>query len=201
MAERRAEIADRSGERRTTISQRIKSDRAHRSIFERASARALGLNRNPIVRISAPANEARENDVAQWRRIACDGSCSVLLLAAVPRSTGAAFAFDNGQYNDVPPDIRAWFKSVMAPNGVPCCDISDGHRTEYDVRNGAYWVPIEGEWMLVPERAIIRDARQSGRRGRGLVRAPPRRASSSAASCRRTRCRRRRHCEIASMKQ
>ena len=70
---------------------------------------------------------------------------------------GAALAFDNGQYDNVPSDIRAWFKSVMAPNGVPCCDISDGHRTSYDVRNGAYWVPIEGEWMMVPERAIIRD--------------------------------------------
>ena len=57
----------------------------------------------------------------------------------------------------MPPDIRAWFKSVMAPNGVPCCDISDGHRTDYDVREGTYWVPIEGQWMEVPERAIIRD--------------------------------------------
>jgi hypothetical protein len=40
---------------------------------------------------------------------------------------------------------------------VPCCDESDGHRTTYDVRGGAYWVPIEGQWMQVPERAVIRD--------------------------------------------
>jgi hypothetical protein len=71
--------------------------------------------------------------------------------------TSAAFAVDNGQYDHVPPDIRSWFKSVIAPNGVPCCDVSDGHRTEYDVRGGAYWVPIEGQWMEVPERAVIRD--------------------------------------------
>lgn len=80
---------------------------------------------------------------------------------AVPASlamiAGAALAFDNGQYDNVPPDIRARLKSVIAPNGVPCCDISDGHRTSYDVRGGAYWVPIEGEWMMVPERAVIRD--------------------------------------------
>jgi hypothetical protein len=79
------------------------------------------------------------------------------LLVVATALSGAALAFDNGQYDNVSPDIRAWFKSVMAPNGVPCCDISDGHRTEYDVRNGAYWVPIEGTWMLVPDRAIIRD--------------------------------------------
>ena len=79
------------------------------------------------------------------------------LLACLSVLASAAIAFDNGQYENVAPDIRAWFKSVMAPNGVPWCDISDGHRTTYDVRQGAYWVPIEGEWMVVPERAVIRD--------------------------------------------
>src|SRR6201995_3279574 len=81
----------------------------------------------------------------------------VYLLACSAALMGSALAFDNGQYNDVPADIRAWFKSVMAPNGVPCCDIADGHRTEYDVRDGAYWVPIEGQWMPVPAHAVIRD--------------------------------------------
>ncbi len=81
----------------------------------------------------------------------------VALLACVSALTGAALAFDNGQYDNVSPDIRAWFKAVTAPNGVPCCDIADGHRTDYDFRKGAYWVPIEGQWMAVPERAIIRD--------------------------------------------
>jgi hypothetical protein len=97
--------------------------------------------------------QARGNAVeVRMRRIAL-----VALLAGMTALTGAALAFDNGQYGNVSSDIRAWFKGVMAPNGVPCCDISDGHRTDYDVRNGAYWVPIEGEWMAVPERAIIRD--------------------------------------------
>ena len=67
-------------------------------------------------------------------------------------------AIDRGQFDNVPDDVRAWFRSVIAPNGVPCCDESDGHRTAYDMRDGAYWVPIEGEWMRVPERAVIRDA-------------------------------------------
>jgi hypothetical protein len=70
----------------------------------------------------------------------------IALLACLSGLAGAAFAFDNGQYQNVPPEIRAWFKGVIAPNGVPCCDIADGHRTEYDFREGAYWVPIEGQW-------------------------------------------------------
>jgi hypothetical protein len=80
----------------------------------------------------------------------------IILLASLSVLTSAALAFDNGQFENVPPDIRAWFKSVMAPNGVPCCDISDGHR-KYNFREGSYWVPIEGQWMAVPAHAIIRD--------------------------------------------
>ena len=61
----------------------------------------------------------------------------VALLACLPVLASTALAFDNGQFEHVAPDVRAWFKSVIAPNGVPCCDVSDGHRTEYDVRAGA----------------------------------------------------------------
>ena len=81
----------------------------------------------------------------------------IVLLAGLCVVTGAAFAFDNGHYENVPPDIRAWFKGVIAPNGVPCCDIADGHRTEYEFREGGYWVPIEGQWMPVPAHAVILD--------------------------------------------
>ena len=51
-----------------------------------------------------------------------------------------------------------WFKGVRSKSGSYCCDISDGHRTEYDVRAGQYWVPIGGVWWKVPDNAIIRDA-------------------------------------------
>jgi hypothetical protein len=70
----------------------------------------------------------------------------------------AAHAVDRGQFEDVPPDIRAWFKAMRSPAGVPCCDVSDGHRTSYDTRDGSYWVPIDGSWWQVPEKAVIRDA-------------------------------------------
>lgn len=105
-------------------------------------------------------------------------------LAATTALTSAAFAFDNGQYDHVPPDIRAWFKSVIAPNGVPCCDISDGHRTNYDVRGGTYWVPTrDNGWrcLSAPSSAIaaIRLARPWC--GTFTTAVP----SSSAASCRR----------------
>jgi hypothetical protein len=91
-------------------------------------------------------------------RIAMRQSAQLVLFVSLTFFTGAALAVDRGQFENVPDDIRAWFKGVRSPAGVPCCDISDGHRTEYDVRAGAYWVPINGLWWQVPEKAIIRNA-------------------------------------------
>ena len=73
-------------------------------------------------------------------------------------------ARDSGQWNDVPDNVRTWFKSVRSPNGVPCCDVSDGHRTAYDIRpqqietDSGYWVPIDGEWRSVPTAAVVHNA-------------------------------------------
>ena len=80
----------------------------------------------------------------------------MLVIALLSSAPFAAMAFDNGQYNDVPSDIRAWFKTVRSPRGVPCCDIADGHRTDYEMRaDNHFWVPINGEWMIVPDEAIV----------------------------------------------
>src|SRR5260221_14284667 len=80
-----------------------------------------------------------------------------IVMMCLMLALGSAHAIDRGQFENVPDDIRAWFKSKISPSGVPCCDISDGFRTEYDVRDGAYWVPIEGMWWQGPARAGIRD--------------------------------------------
>jgi hypothetical protein len=82
------------------------------------------------------------------------GAIAVLALAA---AAAPSLAVDRGQFEDVPDDVRAWFKSRRSPAGVPCCDVADGHRTAYDVREGHYWVPIEGVWTQVPDKAVIRE--------------------------------------------
>lgn len=67
-----------------------------------------------------------------------------------------ARAFDNGQYEGVDPQIRSWFNGVKSKNGVPCCSMADGHRTDFKVdERGIYFVPIENEWIRVPPEAVI----------------------------------------------
>jgi len=85
-------------------------------------------------------------------KVRADRTAGVLLRAA-----GAALAFDNGQYENVPADIRAWFKGVIARTACPAATSPTAIALNMIFREGAYWVPIEGQWMQVPAHAIIRD--------------------------------------------
>jgi hypothetical protein len=83
-------------------------------------------------------------------------------LAFCAVSVTAATAMDRGQFANAPPEVRQWFEGLRSPKGEPCCSYADGHRTGYDMRQGQYWVPIEGEWYPVPPEAIIKTANPVG---------------------------------------
>lgn len=82
-----------------------------------------------------------------------------LLLGAAIASAEARWSVQlAAEWGDVPANIRSWFRSVRSPNGVPCCDMADGHRTDYEVRSTGYWVPIGGEMVRVPDEAVVYNA-------------------------------------------
>jgi hypothetical protein len=84
----------------------------------------------------------------------------ILMLISICLLPVPVRAFDNGQYADVPDNVRSWFKSIRGPGGKLCCDIADGHRTTWKGDEaGRYWVPINGEWVQVPEDAVIYNSR------------------------------------------
>ena len=90
-------------------------------------------------------------------------SCTSLSIAC----SSLVGAMDHGQFNDAPEYIRDWFKGAKAPNGGACCDLADGHVTEYQMRENHYWVPIEGAWVEVPAEAVIHDTKNPT--GEGVV--------------------------------
>src|SRR6478752_1997299 len=97
--------------------------RTHRSAAPLMFGACIGRQPGPDVRRAARRLATlmrRRRGGGSMRRFAQIG-----LLACFSALAGAAVAFDNGQYENVPADIRAWFRSVIAPSGVPCCDISD----------------------------------------------------------------------------
>lgn len=83
-----------------------------------------------------------------------------LIMAALAGLTASiAMAADDGQIPpNVPDHVKEWFRKVRPPGGgIPCCDVADGHRTDYEVRADGYWVPIDGEMHHVPPEAVIRN--------------------------------------------
>jgi hypothetical protein len=70
---------------------------------------------------------------------------------------GHAGAMDRAELKDVSPSVRQWFESMVSPSGKPCCSYADGHRTEYEIRENAYWVLIDSVWTAVPPEAVIMD--------------------------------------------
>lgn len=102
-------------------------------------------------------NQARMLTGAIYAVVAVVAWLSVIWFPAHARELYA------GQFDDVDPATRAWFKGVKSKNGVPCCDMSDGHPTDFKVDEGGhYFVPIADVpngpnpvWILVPPEAVI----------------------------------------------
>lgn len=84
----------------------------------------------------------------------------ILLLVALVALMWAAYAVlsvarAGGQWDGADAKVRAWFRGVKSPTGVPCCDIADGHRADWDTKRNGYRVRIEGMWFEVPREAVV----------------------------------------------
>jgi hypothetical protein len=71
--------------------------------------------------------------------------------------SGKVAAMDREELRNVPPQVRNWFETMRSPSGKLCCSYADGHRTEYDMRENAYWVPINEVWTPIPPEVVIYD--------------------------------------------
>ena len=73
--------------------------------------------------------------------LAMAAAAAVVIVLALLACMGPAPAVWSPQlaaeWGDLPDMVKSWFKSVRSPNGVPCCDVSDGHRTDYEIRSVA----------------------------------------------------------------
>jgi hypothetical protein len=81
---------------------------------------------------------------------------ATLLIFICPIS----YAHDHGQFVSSSSETKAWFNGLRADHGqgVSCCADADGTAlsdVDWTTKNGHYQVKIEGEWINVPEGAVI----------------------------------------------
>jgi hypothetical protein len=88
---------------------------------------------------------------------------AVALLASVSVLTGHAVARDDGRYAGSP--LKPWFDSLKSGKG-PCCSDADGSAVadvDWESKDGHYRVRLEGQWIDVPEDAVITEPNRAGR--------------------------------------
>jgi hypothetical protein len=69
----------------------------------------------------------------------------------------------DGRYANSP--LKQWFDSLRSGKG-PCCSDADGSAVsdvDWESRDGHYRVRIEGDWVDVPEEAVITEPNRAGR--------------------------------------
>jgi hypothetical protein len=95
--------------------------------------------------------------------------CRKFLLAAAILGTlacaAASQARDYGQYSQVPTEIKNWIESLADGKGTPCCATADGTVPEefaWDMGARHYRVKVYGQWVIVPDAAVIKGPNRLG---------------------------------------
>lgn len=71
----------------------------------------------------------------------------------------------DGRYAATNPELHDWFESLRSGRG-PCCSDADGSAVldaDWESKGGHYRVRIDGEWVPVPDEAVITEPNRIGR--------------------------------------
>ena len=88
---------------------------------------------------------------------------AAVLLVSAAVIAGNAFARDDGRYAGSP--LKSWFDSLRSGKG-PCCSDADGSAVadvDWESKGGHYRVRLDGQWIDVPDDAVITEPNRAGR--------------------------------------
>ena len=91
--------------------------------------------------------------------VATIGVVILLILLVAP-----ARARDDGRYAGSP--LKDWFNQLKPGSGALCCSDADGTAlsdVDWETKGGRYRVRIDGEWIDVPDDAVITEPNRAGR--------------------------------------
>ncbi|WP_413815309.1 hypothetical protein [Bradyrhizobium sp.] len=88
---------------------------------------------------------------------------NTLLFVPLVLWGGNALGRDDGRYANSP--LKPWFDSLRSQLG-PCCSDADGFAVadpDWESHNGRYRVRLDGQWIEVPDEAVITEPNRAGR--------------------------------------
>jgi len=86
-----------------------------------------------------------------------------LLIVLIVLCAQTALGRDDGRYSNSP--LKPWFDSLRSHLG-PCCSDADGVAVadpDWETHQGHYRVRLDGQWIDVPDDAVITEPNRAGR--------------------------------------
>lgn len=84
---------------------------------------------------------------------------ALCVSAFVPNQASAR---DDGRFANS--QLKPWFDKLASGKGL-CCSFADGFKVEdvdWDVEKGRYRVRLNGEWVVVPDAALVTEPNKFG---------------------------------------
>jgi len=89
-------------------------------------------------------------------------ACAGVVFVSVMFGPTSVSAHDDGRYANEP--LHAWFDQLASAKGL-CCSFADGFSiqdVDWDTREGRYRVRLQGEWVIVPDTAVVTEPNRFG---------------------------------------
>ena len=87
---------------------------------------------------------------------------AVALCMTVFGARGASARDLDGRYANSP--LKQWFDQLASGKGL-CCSFADGFSVQdvdWDTQDGRYRVRLQGEWVVVPDAAVVSEPNRFG---------------------------------------
>jgi hypothetical protein len=88
---------------------------------------------------------------------------TVLVVIPSLLAAGLVWARDDGRYANSP--LKSWFDSLRSGRGL-CCSNADGVAVadpDWDSKDGHFRVRLDGQWIDVPDDAVVKEPNRAGR--------------------------------------
>ena len=120
--------------------------------------------RHPLQALTASAHTRAVSTIADAGRRLCFLVSVVLAVLSLSPSPSKARDPD-GKFAQANPHLHQWIEGLRSGKG-PCCSDADGTAVadpDWETKGGHYRVRIDGDWVDVPDEAVITEPNRLGR--------------------------------------
>jgi hypothetical protein len=113
--------------------------------------------------LARPCNDPGTGARRRVGRVSASLRLGLVILLSVTTARLAQARDPDGRYANSP--LKQWFDGLRSGKG-PCCSDADGSAVsdvDWESKDGHYRVRLDGQWIDVPDEAVITEPNRAGR--------------------------------------